>query len=250
MSCGNLVAGPTALPGNRPTPRRRERSRSLIMLALGASVAITTGAAADQGDAAATDRAKAITTVVGAPASANCAASAAAGRYDDEALGFCTRALENERLNRNNRIATRINRGAIYLRRGANNPDTKPLEGAAALADFDFVIAQDPNHPDAHLNRGTALIMLNKPGQAVAAITTALGLGLRAPQKAYLNRGAARESLGDLAGALEDYQTALAIDPGWAAAEAELARFAQTGRDRVAQRLRETAEDVAQRGAP
>jgi tetratricopeptide (TPR) repeat protein len=206
---------------------------SLAVWGLGA------GQAGAQVESDAQGRAKAITTVVGAPASVNCAVAAGAGRYDDEALAFCDRAIDSERLNRANRIVTRINRGAIHLRRGANNPAAKLQEGTLALADFDFVVAADSRNADAHLNRGAALVMVGKPGQAVGAITEALGLGVKQPHKAYLNRGAARESLGDLRGALEDYSTALEINPEWAIAEAELARFARTNRDRLAERVGE-----------
>jgi hypothetical protein len=44
-------------------------------------------------------------------------------------------------------------------------------------------------------------------------MTEALGLGVREPHKAYFNRGAAREALGDLRGAYEDYSTALKSSP-------------------------------------
>jgi tetratricopeptide (TPR) repeat protein len=216
----------------------------LRALALGAGAGLALGAlsvAAAQTESDAQGRAKAITTVVGAPASVNCAAVAAAGRYDDEALAYCDRAIESERLSRANRIVTRINRGALHLRRGANNPAAKAAEGERALADFDFVIAQDPRNADAHLNRGAALVMVGKHGLAVGAITESLGLGVKQPHKAYLNRGAARESLGDLRGALEDYSTALEINPEWAIAEAELARFARVNRDRLAERVREAS---------
>jgi tetratricopeptide (TPR) repeat protein len=205
----------------------------------GVAAALLAAPAAAQTESEAQGRAKAITIVVGAPASVNCAAAAGIGRFDDEALAFCHRAIESERLNRANRIVTRINRGAIHLRRGANIPGAKITEGELALADFDFVIAADPRNADAHLNRGAALVMVGRAGLAVGAITEALGLGVKQPHKAYLNRGAARETLGDLRGALEDYTTALEINPEWAIAEAELARFARTNRDRLAERVSE-----------
>jgi tetratricopeptide (TPR) repeat protein len=190
-------------------------------------------------DDAPVDRTKAISTVVGAPASANCALVAAAGRHDDEAFHVCNQALSRERLNRAQRIATLTNRGTLYLNRGKAQPLSKQSDGAAALTDFDAVIRLDPANAVAHLNRGAALVMIGKPGPAVGAITEALGLGLKDPQLAYLNRGAAREALGDVAGAYEDYKTALEIAPDWAVAEGELARFARSRRDRLAERLGE-----------
>jgi tetratricopeptide (TPR) repeat protein len=75
---------------------------------------------------------------------------------------------------------------------------------------------------------------LGRHGQAIAAITEALGLGVQEPHKAYYNRGAAREALGDLRGAYEDYSTALEIQPDWGPANAELARFARNRRDHLA----------------
>jgi tetratricopeptide (TPR) repeat protein len=171
-------------------------------------------------------------TTIGAPAAQDCSRFVAEGNITDQALAACDRALATERLNRQLQIATYINRGALHLRR---------REGEAALADFDAVIAMDRRHAEAHLNRGAALVMLQQPGQAVTAITEALGLGVREPHKAYFNRGAAREALGDLRGAFEDYNTALEIQPDWGPANAELARFARTRREHLAEVLGEQA---------
>lgn len=192
------------------------------------------------GDDAASERAernKGASTMVGAPAAGECAAAAAAGRIDDAAISVCDRAISAERLNRANRIATLTNRGAIHLRRRA---------GDKALADFDAVVALDPRNAEAHQNRGAALIMVGRPGPAVAAITNALGLGLRYPHKAYFNRGAAREALGDARGAYEDYNTALTIQPDWGPAEAELARFVRGRRERLAAQLGERPAQTGQ----
>jgi tetratricopeptide (TPR) repeat protein len=167
-------------------------------------------------------------TTVGAPASVQCAEAAGLGLSDDQSLATCDRALNLERLDRRSRIATLVNRGTVHLRR---------RNGEAALADLEAVIALQPDHAEAHLNRGAALVMMRRPGPAVAAMTEALSLGVREPHKAYLNRGAAREELGDLRGALEDYRTALEIQPDWGPAGQELARFARGRRDTIAETL-------------
>lgn len=164
-------------------------------------------------------------TTIGAPNAHACNEAAASGDASEGAITNCTRAIEEERLSRINVISTRINRGAIHLRR---------REGAAALADFDAVIAMDRRNPEAYVNRGAALIMIGRPGPAVGAITEALTLGVREPHKAYYNRGAAREALGDLRGAYEDYSTALQIEPDWGPAGQELARFVRMRRERLA----------------
>jgi len=168
-------------------------------------------------------------TVVGSDANGRrCGQAVMAGDSSDATLAVCTRALGYARLAREGRIQLLVNRGVTYLRRG---------ESAAALADFDAVISLDSRNAEAHLNRGAALVQLHQPGPAVAAITTALSLGVREPHKAYFNRAAAREALGDLRGAYEDYSTALEIEPDWGPANAELARFARTRRERLADLL-------------
>jgi Tfp pilus assembly protein PilF len=186
------------------------------------------GSALAQNNPNARSRESSAQTVIGAPNAAQCAAAAGAGRSDDEALAACDKAIKQDRLNRANMVTTLTNRGALHLRRKA---------GEAALADFDKALALDKKNTDVMLNRGAALVMVGKPGLAVAAITEALGLGVREPHKAYFNRGSARESLGDLRGAYEDYDTALQIKPDWEVAEAELARFVKGRRDRLAAAL-------------
>jgi tetratricopeptide (TPR) repeat protein len=143
----------------------------------------------------------------------------------DRGVEECTRAMRYPRLTRAGEQQMLINRGVLQLRR--NN-------GEAALADFDEVIRRNDRNAEAYLNRGAALVMLRRPGEAVAAITEALGLGVMEPHKAYYNRGAAREALGDARGAYEDYSTALEIQPDWGPANAELARFARNRRDHLA----------------
>lgn len=216
--------------------RRKIPSRTAAFLALAAAAFAWTSAADVAGAQQRPedrDREASARTIIGAPNASRCAQAAAAGDVSDEAVEFCDRALQRERLNRANEIATHINRGALHMRR---------RDGEAALIDFDAVIALEPDNAEAHLNRGAALVMVGRPGPAVAAITTALTLGVAEPHKAYFNRAAAREALGDVRGAYEDYSTALAIEPDWGAANAELARFARIRRDRLAEVVAEGDE--------
>ena len=164
-------------------------------------------------------------TVLGAPHAQACGDAIARADSSDTAVHDCDEAIRAENLSRNTRIITFFNRGSLHMRR---------REGELALADFDAVIGIDDRNAEAHLSRGSALIMMQQPGPAVAAITEALGLGVREPYKAYYNRAAAREALGDTRGAFEDYSTALEIQPDWGPASAELARFARTRRDHLA----------------
>ncbi|GIK49683.1 MAG: tetratricopeptide repeat protein [Hyphomonadaceae bacterium] len=165
-------------------------------------------------------------TVIGGDASANrCAAAVMANNIADATIDTCTRALSYRRITREAQVQVLVNRGVTHLRRGENE---------LAVADFDAVLAIDRRNAEAHLNRGAALLQMQQHGPAIAAITEALSLGVREPHKAYLNRGIAREALGDLRGAYEDYDTALQIQPDWGPASAELARFALGRREHLA----------------
>lgn len=215
----------------RAVPRRRRGPGKYAALGLGLALLWAAPAIAQQ-TTDSSERTKGARTVVGAPDSQTCAAAAAAGLSDAESLQACDRAIATERLSRANKIVTYINRGALHLRR---------REGASALADFDSVLALQPRNPEAHLNRGAALALLGRHGEAVAAITTALSYGVSSPHKAYFNRAAAREAMRDYRGAYEDYNTALTIQPDWGPAEAELARFARGRRADLAARLTEAS---------
>jgi tetratricopeptide (TPR) repeat protein len=165
-------------------------------------------------------------TVVGRdPNARRCNDLVMRGDASDAAVEVCTEALNYRRLERAAQLQLLINRGVTHLRR---------REWQDALNDFDAVLALDRRQAEAHLNRGAALVQLGQHGPAIAAITEALGLGVAEPHKAYFNRAAAREALGDIRGAYEDYNTALEIEPDWGPANAELARFARTRRDHLA----------------
>jgi tetratricopeptide (TPR) repeat protein len=171
-------------------------------------------------------------TVIGTDAQARrCGERVAGGDTTDATIDVCTRALAYRRITRDSMIQVLVNRGVTYLRR---------RETELALTDFDAVIALAPRHGEAHLNRGAALVQLGRHGPAIAAITEALSLGVNEPHKAYFNRGIARESLGDLRGAYEDYSTALEIQPDWGPANAELARFVRGRREHLANVLDES----------
>lgn len=170
-------------------------------------------------------------TVLGTDANGRrCSERVLAGDSSNETVAVCRRALEYRRLADAARVQLLVNLGVTHMRRH---------ESDAALAQFDAVVERDRRNAEAHLNRGAALVQLGRHGEAVAAITEALGLGVREPHKAYFNRGAAREALGDLRGAYEDYSTALEIQPDWGPANAELARFARSRREHLANALGE-----------
>jgi tetratricopeptide (TPR) repeat protein len=177
-------------------------------------------------------------TVLGQPDANACAKAAGEGRADAESIAHCSQALKTERLSRQNQGIVHINRAAMLMRQG---------DGASALADLDEAAKRLPDNADIQLNRGVALIMTGQPAKAVSALTQSLQMNVRNPHMAYYHRAAARERLNDLRGALEDYTAALDINPDWALAEAELARFVRVRRDQVAQAL---ADDAAPGSQP
>jgi tetratricopeptide (TPR) repeat protein len=199
----------------------------IFAFALGVAI-LAEPASAQRGDP------RAVTIIGGDAHAQRCVAGVAAGDSSDQTLASCTRAMRNPRLNEESETMLLINRGIVHLRRN---------DSEAAITDFDTVLEDDRRHAEARLNRAAALVQLERYGPAIAEITQALSLGVAEPHKAYFNRGVAREALGDLRGAYEDYSTALEIQPDWGPANAELARFVRTRRDHVATVL---SDDPAQ----
>jgi tetratricopeptide (TPR) repeat protein len=162
-------------------------------------------------------------TVVGRdPNARRCSEQVLRGDTSDATIDRCTEALGYRHLTQAAEVLLRINRGVTYMRRQENEQ---------ALLDFDAVLGIQPRHAEAQVNRGAALLQLRRYGPAIASFTEALGLGVQEPYKAYFNRGAAREALGDYRGAYEDYNTALEIYPDWGPANVELQRFARQRRE-------------------
>jgi tetratricopeptide (TPR) repeat protein len=195
------------------------RRFSTVILAFAAVAAATPFA----GVALAQRTDPAAVTVLGRdPNARRCSDQVMRGDTSDATISFCTDALGYRHLTQAAEVILRINRGVTHMRRQENE---------RALADFDAVVALHPRHAEAQVNRGAALLQLRRYGPAIASFTEALGLGVQEPYKAYFNRGAAREALGDLRGAYEDYNTALDIYPDWGPANLELQRFARQRRE-------------------
>lgn len=195
---------------------RRFSSAILAFVALAAASPFAEVALAQRTDPSAV-------TVLGRdPNARRCSDQVLRGNTSDETVGFCNEALGYRHLTQAAEVVLRINRGVTHMRRQENEQ---------ALADFDAVIAIQPRHAEAQVNRGAALLQLRRYGPAIASFTEALGLGVQEPYKAYFNRGAAREALGDYRGAYEDYNTALEIYPDWGPANLELQRFARQRRE-------------------
>jgi len=168
---------------------------------------------------------RAVTVIGGDRHAQACIDGVMAGQATDELVEECTRAMRYPHLTRAGEEQILIDRGVVHMRRH---------EGDAAIADFDAVMERNSHNAEARVNRGSALVQLGRYGPAIVDLTAALGMGVSEPHKAYYNRGVAREALGDLRGAYEDYNTALQIQPDWGPANAEVARFVRTRRDHLA----------------
>lgn len=131
-------------------------------------------------------------------------------------MRFCDEALAEGVLSQHDTVATYVNRGILKLRR--DQVDT-------AIADFDEAIALDPRQPEAYLNKGSALIRLNNPGEAVRLFTVALEYHTRRPEIAHYGRAIAHETMGNVRAAYNDYRRASELDPDWDDPQTELRRF-------------------------
>ena len=168
---------------------------------------------------AAAPQAGAVVIVVGGGAGAQCYATA---EYGDpfKAFDICSKALTDTEMSVRDRAATYVNRSVVRLR---------VHDYSGALGDVDLSIARLPTIGEAYVNRGAALLNLNKPREALADLNKAITLGLDKVHLAYYNRGVAKEKLNDTRGAYDDYRKALELDPTFTMAAEELKRFSVTG---------------------
>lgn len=145
-----------------------------------------------------------------------CSMAAKAPGVQRDAIATCTIALEHEPLVGRNLAGTYVNRGVLYLRDG---------ETRRAIDDFEAALAIDRTMGEALINRGAAKIAQRQFREGVEDIDRGLALNPEEPEKAYYNRGLARERMGDLNGAYQDYRKAQELAPAWAPPQVELKRF-------------------------
>lgn len=154
--------------------------------------------------------------IIGGGSAQECSDAAEKGRTDNRAVLACTTALEVETLSFRDRARTYVNRGVLQMRQ---------RQFDAARADFDQASAIDPNLGEAYVNRGATFVGEERYREGVEQIDKGLSMGVRAPEKAFFNRGLANEGLGDLTAAYNDYSRAAQLKPDWPAPKTELARF-------------------------
>lgn len=98
-----------------------------------------------------------------------------------------------------------------YLQRGFCHSLQREYE--LAVADFSAVIERKNDHAWAYTSRGSAYNSLGKPELAMRDFDAVLGLDPR-NQEAYNNRGWSKKALGDLPGACQDWKTSKKLGNG------------------------------------
>ena len=162
---------------------------------------------------------QAVTIVIGGGLATECYATA---EYGDAftAYDICTRALSNQALSVRDRAATYVNRSVIRLR-------VRDFSGA--VADCEQSIQRWPQLSEPYVNRGAALINMERPQEALKDLDLAINMGLEKVHLAYYNRGLAKEKLNDARGAYADYRKAVEIEPAFSLATEQLQRFLVNG---------------------
>lgn len=153
---------------------------------------------------------------VGKPKMNSCYESAEMGRHDGRALMECDLALRHEMLTMDERSATLVNRGILWIL--ANNI-------GRAKQDFDAALIIDPMQPEAWLGRGIVEWRAGNSQAVFEPLDRAIQLRPRRLAVAYYVRGLANEVQGDLKAAYADLQMARALDPKWREPAMQLQRY-------------------------
>lgn len=133
-----------------------------------------------------------------------------------QSFDACNRALTEEALTSEDRVATHVNRGILHLIRG---------DVRQAHADFDSALRLDPTEPEAWLNKAIAHARFGRTADAMPLVQKALELNTRRPALAYFVRAMAHEDNGNIAGAYQDLRRAQQLEPKWREPAIELRRF-------------------------
>jgi tetratricopeptide (TPR) repeat protein len=152
----------------------------------------------------------------GGPLSHICYKSALAGDGRSFAVDGCTRALQEESLQRPDLAATYVNRGIVFMSGG---------RFADADADFDTALRLEQNLPDGWLNKGFVRLRLGNGRDALPLIQRAIDAGAERQALAVFARGVAHEQMGEFGAAYADLRRAQQLAPGWAMPKDYLARY-------------------------
>lgn len=166
--------------------------------------------------AAVPSAAAASVVTVGGGYAESCYEAAEAQDISAGSLEICDRALKEEALFADDRVATFVNRGIIRLRRASH---------VEAEADFDAALALDSSEPEAWLNKAILYARYRDSREALPFVAKALENGTKHPEVAYFVRAMANEDSGNVVAAYRDFQRARSLAPKWHEPTRELARF-------------------------
>ena len=153
---------------------------------------------------------------VGGPLSENCYSAALSGDDRDQAIDSCSHSLQQEALARNDRAATYVNRGILFMTRG-NFRD--------ADADFNSALGIDQRLSDAWLNKGFLRLRTGDGRGALPMLQKGIDAGANRQALALFARGVAYEQMGEFRSAYADLRRAHDLEPRWSLPAEYLASY-------------------------
>ena len=153
---------------------------------------------------------------IGNSTARDCYEAAIARSADRNSFYHCNLALDYEGLNAQDRAATLVNRGVLYLR-GHNY--------RSAGRDFDTALKIDANNAEAWLNLAIASLQQGGGGDTLPLIEKSLALNTARPALAYYSRSIAHERVGNVRAAYNDLRRAAELAPDWRAPAEDLKRY-------------------------
>ena len=133
-----------------------------------------------------------------------------------EDLQECNMAIAHGKLQRQDLLATYVNRGILH---GAMEDYQK------ALKDYHTAIELDPNTGEVYVNLGNVYLLAKKYETAIAQYTTAIKLTLRQDHVAHFNRAMAYENNREYTNAAADYRKTIELSPAWLLPQLRLERL-------------------------
>ena len=153
---------------------------------------------------------------IGGSTAKDCYEAAIARSTDRNSFYHCNLALDQEGLGPQDRAATLVNRGVLYLR-GHNY--------RSAGRDFDAALKSDANNAEAWLNMAIARLQQGGGGDTLPLIDKSLALNTVRPALAYYSRSIAHERAGNVRAAYNDLRRAQQLAPAWKAPAEDLKRY-------------------------
>ena len=132
------------------------------------------------------------------------------------AVRECDRALEDELLTDDDRVATIVNRGIVKMSLG---------DYRGADYDFDTAIGMNGAEPEALLNKGLLRLRQNRLEEAIGYFDRSIDAKTLRPALAYYVRAITQEQLGNVRRAYADLIRARELDPKWPLPAEELTRY-------------------------